>query len=496
MANFKLRERIYDLIALGAGCLLPLAFAPFKFYPLAIVCPILLLLLWYKCSARQALWRGFLFGLGYFGIGVSWVFISIHEFGNAGVLLAGLFTALMVTTLALFPALQGYFLNLCLPRNNATKLCLAFPSSWVLMEWLRSWIFTGFPWLFLGASQIESPLRGLAPLIGELGLSFVVTLSAGLLLIIAKPPIRYQRYISLLVLFIIWLGAAALIPIQWTQKQNKPITVALIQGDIPQQVKWTPEYLDTSLQRYQQLTQQHWNKQLIVWPETAIPLLQNEAKPFLDLLTKEANQHQAAIITGIPVQEGFKYYNAMIVLGNGQGSYHKYHLVPFGEYTPLVDWLGKLLSVLQIPMSDFSNGPEHQNNLQALGLTIAPFICYEIAYEQSALQAAYNAQLLITISNDAWFGHSFASAQHLQIGQLRALETGHYHLFVTNSGITAIINPQGQIVATAPSFEPTVVTGEIYSTTKVTPIARMGITPIIGFMTALLLLAGWRARYQ
>lgn len=484
-------------LALIAGGVLPLAFAPCGFYPLAVITLAVLLWLWLKDGTKQAFWCGYLFGLGYFGVGVSWVYVSIHQFGNANMALAALITALFVAFLALFIAVQGYLLARFFPRNNFAKLCLAFPSIWVLLEWVRSWLFSGFPWLLLGTSQVSSPLRGFAPLIGEYGLAFLVAFSSGLLILMINIKRNDHDWIRLFVLpllVVIWFAGYALSKVQWTHTQGQPIKVALIQGDIPQQLKWSNDYLLSTLKRYYQLTEQHWNSPLIIWPEAAIPLLQNQAQDFLSMLDRTAKQHHVALITGIPIQQGFDYYNALMVLGNGQGIYYKRHLVPFGEYVPLMNWLGGLLGFLNIPMSNFSAGPEQHAEVRADNLIIAPFICYEIIYAQTVLHELPKANVLVTISDDAWFGHSFAEAQHLQIGQLRALETGRYHLFTSNSGITAIIDPQGKITAIAPAFQTTVLTGTILSMTGATPIVRMGIIPIIILMALLLVIAYYSSR--
>jgi apolipoprotein N-acyltransferase len=472
------------LFILIAGCLLPLAFAPFGFYPFAVICPAILLFAWLKCSAKQAFWLGYLFGIGFFTIGVSWMFISIHEYGGAGVMLAGLIIGLMILFLALFPALQGYLLTRFF-KNNSTKICLAFPSSWVLLEWIRSWIFTGLPWLLLGTSQTSSWLKGFAPLVGEYGVSFLVVLSSGLLVLVFNKKILF----SIITLLIIWCSGFTLTKINWTQAQGQPIKVALVQGDIPEQEKWTPEYLISTLQRYYQFTQQHWDASLIVWPETAIPMLQTQAHDFITLLQAQAKQHHVALITGIPIEEGFTDYNAMIVVGEGEGTYYKRHLVPFGEYVPLLQWLGGLLNVLDMPMSSFTAGPLDHAPLHVHNFIVAPFICYEVAYEPIVLHELPQANVLVTISNDAWFGHSFASAQHLQIGQFRALETGRYHLFTTNSGVTAIIDAHGVIQNRAPVFTSTVLTGTIQMMQGTTPIVWLGIIPIIVLMGLLFVIA-------
>lgn len=489
----KLSYVFYIATVLLAGSLLPMAFAPFEIYPLAIICPALLLFSCLNCNPKQAFWFGYLFGVGFFAIGASWIFVSVYQFSNVGVVISVLFTGVFILILAGFLGVQIYLLVKTF-RGNTTKLCLAFPSLWVLFEWLRSWLFTGFPWLFLGTSQTTSWLRGFAPIFGEYGVSFLVALSSALL-VLAIYNIYFRKFIksfiAAFILISIWILGFALTQIHWTQPQGSLYKVALLQGDIPIPEKWNKAFIDSTLQRYHQFTEQHWNASLIVWPETAIPIWQIEARNYLDLLNAEAQKHNSALIVGIPVADGFNDYNAMMILGKGNGVYYKRHLVPFGEYTPLIHWLGNFFGFLNIPLSDFSSGPLKHPELHANGFIIAPFICYEIAYEQLVLYEMPKANLLVTISNDTWFGHSFAAAQHLQIGQFRALETGRYYLFATNSGITAIVNAQGEIQASAPSFKPTVLTGTVQAMQGTTPIARMGIMPIIIFIAALFMLVFW-----
>lgn len=481
--------RYDDFLALIAGILLPFAFAPFEFYPLAVLSPALLLITWLNCSVKRAMWRGFLFGLGFFGVGASWIYVSIHEYGNTGIFLSSFITIIFVLILSLFPTAQGYLLARFFPRNNISKLCLAFPCTWVLLEWVRSWFLTGFPWLILGTSQLNSPLRGLAPIVGQLGLSFILTLS-GALFIVAIKSHRRHWYKSIVLLILIWCGAFALTPIQWTHAQNKPVTVSLVQGNIPQELKWSPGYLKTTLDIYFKLSYGHWKSQLVIWPEAAIPLLLQDAQGFVTSMGNIASDRHATFITGIPVLNGFTYYNSMLISENNQQQlYYKRHLVPFGEYVPFSRLLRGMIGFFSIPMSDFSPGPAIQPDLKAAGMIIAPFICYEVAYESSSLAELPRANLLITLSNDAWFDRSFASAQHLELGRFRALETGRYHLFVTNTGITAIINPQGIVQASIPVDQPGVLTGTIQSMYGATPIVILGLTPFIILFFCLLLIA-------
>ncbi len=477
------------LMALIAGLLLPFAFAPAAFYPLAIIAPALLLTLWLNRSPKEAFWLGLIFGSAFFGLGVSWVYISIHEFGDTAPPLAALITALFILILALYPAVQGYVLTRFFPRTNFSKVYLAFPASWALFEWLRSWIGTGFPWLLLGVSQTGSWLKGYAPIIGEYGISFLVILCSALLVTAFLAGWR-RCYKSLSVIIIIWLIGGLFTQIHWTRPKGVPFTVTLVQGNIPQQVKWTPDFLKPTLERYMQLSTPYWNSTLVVWPEAAVPALLQDVQPFIKDLQTHAAEHYTTFIIGIPTADGFNYYNSMLLLHNDkQQFYYKRHLVPFGEYVPFDRWLRGLIGFFNIPMSNFSAGAWQQPALQFSNIFIAPFICYEIAYQQEVLPEFPKANILVTISNDAWFGHSFASAQHLQIGQLRALETGRYHLFTSNSGLTAIIDSEGNIQASLPQYETAVLTGEAQSMIGATPLVWLGAKSIIIALVLLLLLA-------
>ncbi|MEN9916190.1 MAG: apolipoprotein N-acyltransferase [Pseudomonadota bacterium] len=490
-----------EITALIAGSLLAFAFAPMGIYPLAIFSPAILLLLWLNSSAKRAFILGLIFGIGFYSVGVSWVFISIHEFGHTSFFLASLITALFIIILGLFTGLQGFLLNRFFPNNTFIKLYLIFPSSWALAEWLRSWIFTGFPWLLLGTSQVNTLLSGYAPILGIVGMTFLVALTASLFLSLFCPFLNQRfdcqfdlknfHYLGrILALIGIWVGGYALSFIPWTHVQGKPIQISLIQANIPQEIKWEPEYQKASLIHYLQLTQSHWDSRLIIWPEAAIPFLQNQAADFLKQLNKQAKQHKTTLITGIPIQKGFQYFNGMLALGLDQAIYYKQRLVIFGEYLPWwIIWAHGLLNLLDIPMSSFSPGPSHQHSFHVANANLGTFICYEIAYSnlvRQALQA--NAQLLLTINDDAWFGHSFALAQHLQIGQFQALATGRYLAFLSNTGLTAIVTPKGKIIAKLPAFETGVLTSLVYKSVGLTPWIYFGDSSIIIFLVGLCIL--------
>ena len=484
----SIKPYLREGLALIIGGLLALAFAPLALYPLAIICPALLLLLWLNCTPQRSFLIGLFFGIGFFSVGVSWIFVSIHVFGNTSILLSLFITGLFIFILALFTGLQGYFLNRFFPENNGIQRYLIFPSLWTLSEWVRSWILTGFPWLLLSTSQVNSPLAGYAPLIGGLGVTFLVTLSSALLVgvIIEKG----KNFLFPLVLLIaVWIVGYGLHFIHWTRVVSQPIQVSLIQANIPQEIKWKPQYIQASLDDYSQLTQAYWHSRLIIWPEAAIPLLQHNARPFLNQLDKEAKQHGATLITGIPIQEGFQYYNGMLAVGVDHARYYKQRLVIFGEYLPWwIAWAQGLLNLLDIPMSSFSPGPPNQSAFKVAGINLGTFICYEIAYPSLVREALPKAQVLLTINDDAWFGHSFALAQHLQIGQFQALATGRYLLFLSNTGMTAIVTPQGNIQAQLPSFKISTLTGSVYALSGTTPWVKLGDGPSIMFLVGLIIL--------
>ncbi len=316
----SLRSNIFALLA---GGLLVFAFAPFNLYPLAIVCPAVLFWLWQKADSRQAFWLGLFFGIGFFGVGVSWVFVSIHTFGNTIAPVALLLTALFVLFLSLYPALNGYLIKRYYPENTFVNNSIVLPAGFALQECFRAWFLTGFPWLFLGFSQVNSPLAGSAPIIGVFGLTFLLCFLACLLVS------RFR--LAMFVIPIVFLTGWSLNHIQWTQPESTPIKVSLVQGNIPQNLKWSNSYLQNTLNTYDELTQQHWDSDLIVWTEAAVPLLYKQAKSFLDSIDEAAKENNTAVVTGIPMQAGPQtYYNAMLVLGDGSGTYYKKHLVPFG----------------------------------------------------------------------------------------------------------------------------------------------------------------------
>ncbi|CEG54960.1 apolipoprotein N-acyltransferase [Stutzerimonas kunmingensis] len=484
-----------NLLALVAGTLTTLSLAPFDIWPLALLSVALLYVGLRETAAKQAAQRGWCYGFGLFASGVSWVYVSIHDFGAASPALAGLLTLGFVAGLALFFALLGWlWVRLLRNRHSALGDALAFAALWLALDALRGWILTGFPWLYIGYSQLDGPLAGLAPLGGVWLLSFAVALSATLLVAIPRLLAEKARLDAAVVLLLSpWLAALALKDHAWTTSKGEPLTVAAVQGNVAQSMKWDPKKLEMQLLLYRDMTFGSRPADLIVWPETAVPILKDHAEGYLTMMAGFANQRESALITGVPVRQPnaageLRYYNGLTSTGDGAGTYLKQKLVPFGEYVPLQDLLRGLIAFFDLPMSDFARGESGQPLLQAKGLQIAPYICYEVVYPEFAAGLAAQSDLLLTVSNDAWFGRSIGPLQHLQMAQMRALEAGRWMIRATNNGITVLIDPYGQITEQIPQFEQAVLYGDVTPMQGLTPYLRWRSWPLIAVCVLLL---GW-----
>ena len=458
-----------------AGLIGVFAFAPFHWYPLMLVSLTLLLWVFQRSNTPQAFRRGFYYGLGFFGAGISWVYVSIHTFGDAPAIFAILLTALFVAVLALFPALVGLTLNRFYPENTCYKLWLVFPALWTLFEWVRSWIFTGFPWLLAGSSQTHWPLYNIAPIAGVYMISFLLAQMAGAIIYYRYTEACFRRN-TLAYFAALLLACTALSTFHWTHAAGAPISVSLVQGNITPSLKWQPGEADNTFQHYLNLSEGHWENRLLVWPEAAITIPLPNANDKLTQLKQLSVQHHAGLITGIPYESIniVDDYNAAVAEGDAQGMYFKRHLVPFGEYFPMPTISKPLLHWLEIPMSNFKAGSYAQHPITYKNTRLATFICYEIIFPEEVRKLASNAGVILALSDDAWFGHSIAAAQHLQMAQMRAMETGRYVLSVTNNGVTAIINPYGKIVKQLPPYQSGVLEGEISRYTGETPWLMLG----------------------
>ena len=484
-----------NLLALAAGALATLSLAPFDIWPLALLSVGLLYLGLREPTAKQAAGRGWCYGFGLFASGVSWVYVSIHDFGSAPPLLAGALTLGFVAGLALFFALLGWVWVRWLRQTNAPLPdALAFAALWLALDALRGWVLTGFPWLYVGYSQLEGPLAGLAPLGGVWLLSFVIALSAALLIQLPRLLARKAALgTALVMLVVLWGGALGLGQHAWTNARGASISVAAMQGNVAQSLKWDPQKLEMQLLLYRDMTFRSRPADLIVWPETAVPILKDHAEGYLGMMSRFAEDRQSALITGVPVRQPnadgeLRYYNGLTSTGDAQGTYLKQKLVPFGEYVPLQDMLRGLIAFFDLPMSDFARGEPGQPLLQAKGYQIAPFICYEVVYPEFAASLAAQSDILLTVSNDAWFGRSIGPLQHLQMAQMRALEAGRWMIRATNNGVTVLIDPYGRITERIPAFEQAVLYGEVTPMQGLTPYLQWRSWPLIVLCAVLL---GW-----
>ncbi len=483
-----LRSRHGGVVAAFAvGALTVAGFAPLGAIPLPFLTLAGLLFLWrHAATPRDAFWIGFAFGAGLFGAGVSWVYVSLHEFGLMPAPLAAFATLGFCAVLSCYPAMAGW----CLARLRSGPIVaalIAFPALWTVSEWLRGWLFTGFPWLAIGYSQIDSPLAGFAPVVGTYGVSFATAFCAGLIgiVITGSPKVRIAGVLA--IVFAFGLGQL-LKQTSWTSPRGAPFRVALLQGNIPQDLKFQAGRYAGTLATYRRLIDAS-RAQLIVLPETAIPRFLDAVDPgYLREIAAIAIERRADLIMGVPVRDSDgRYFNAVISVGiSPTQRYDKSHLVPFGEFVP--SGFGWIVKTLTIPMSDFSRGPENPRPLALSGQLVAPNVCYEDAFGEEIIRQLPQATLLANMSNVAWFGDSLAPSQHLQISRMRALETGRYMLRATNTGVTAIIDPRGQVVARLPQFAEGVLTGEAQGYTGASPYVKFGNYSIV--LICLALIAG------
>jgi apolipoprotein N-acyltransferase len=433
-------------LPLAAGVATVLAFEPAGAFPLALLTFAVLVHLWQDATPRRAFVSGYGFGLGMFGAGVSWIYVSLHTFGGMPPLLAGIATLLFCAFLALFPAAAGW-LQARIPARAAVRACLLAPAAWVLLEWLRGWIFTGFPWLAAGYASVGWPLQGYAPLLGVFGLSFLTLSLAGMLWLAFRGRLAFAFS-----LILVLAAGQGLRYVEWTVPAGEPVTVALLQGNVPQDLKFRPERYARTLETYAGLVEGS-SARLIVLPETAIPRFYDGVEPgYIARLEAAARRNRGDLLLGIPFRAApGEYYNSVLTLGvSPRQAYHKVHLVPFGEFVP---WgFGWVLRLVQIPLSDFSRGAAGQPPLAVAGQRVAVNVCYEDVFGDAMARRLPEATLLINVSNVAWFGDSLAPAQHLQIARLRAAETGRMHLAATNTGITAAIDRDGRVLSRLPQF--------------------------------------------
>lgn len=484
--NQFFQSRLALWLALPIGAALSLAFAPFGWWPLAVLCPAYLFYAWQYASPRTAAKFGFLFTAGIFLAGTYWLYHTIHEIGHAPVWIAIFLMFGMVAIIGGYCALLGYAIArwLRVRREGASLVfsLLVVPAAWTLLEWFRGWFLSGFPWFALGYSQTDTPLAGFAPIGGVYTISLLVAISAGAIVVLTSGTTR-ARIIAALAIAAIWGTGGVLWHRNWTQPVGSPLTVAIVQGAVPQDVKWTVEYRDSTLQLYHDLTLPHLGKDIILWPEAALPDLPEQLREYLSFMRSATRAKGSTLITGMLHfgKNEDDVRNGLLVLDDEMQWYDKRRLVPFGEFFPVPSFIREWMKLRSLPYSDLTPGARHQPALRAAGQKIGATICYEDAYGVEQLDVLKDATLLVNVTNDAWFGDTTAAPQHLQISRMRVMEAERPLLRAANDGISAIISADGHVEKTLPRFQPGVLAGVVQPRIGLTPYARVGNWPVILF---------------
>lgn len=472
-----------------AGLLIPCGFAPIHIPGLAILGIALLFAQLRQNSATSSFQIGFIFGLGFFGFGVSWVYISINTYGHLNPIVSAFFTLLFVAYLAIFPGLVTWLYHRLANKQSLLLNSLIFSALWTLSEWLRANFLTGFPWLLLGVGQFDSPLKWLLPVIGIYGVSFITCLIATWLTI-GLDARRNQRHYWIIGFVMLLLAPMALKQHTWTKTQSTTISTSVIQPNISMRDKWDEALFWEILRRYEhEALQLIGKKQLIIMPESAIPVPINYISDYLADLDLRAKSAGSAILFGVPqatIVDSTTYHNTLSTMGTAQGTYLKQHLVPFGEFMPKI--FEQLSRWLALPPANLKPGKQ-QAPIMVQNYPIASLICYEVAYPQILRTQLPNAQWIVSISDDGWFGHSFAVYQQLQMSQVLSIQTGRYQIVANNDGLSSVINTFGDILDSLPAFSAGTLNASLNPSTGATPWVSLGDNPILLFSILIMLLA-------
>jgi apolipoprotein N-acyltransferase len=483
-----LQTRWATWLALPVGAAVSLAFAPFNWWPLAILGAAYLFALWQEAPPRSAAFRGFLFTVGTYLAGTYWLYHSVYEIGHAPIALTILVIVIIASVMGGYAAAVGYVLTRWVSVQGVLRWVLVLPAAIAAMEWFRGWFLSGFPWLALGYTQTDAPLAGFAPLTGVYGVSFAVALTAGAIVASMFGDAR-ARLVAGVTVAAVWIVGFALWGRQWTQPTGEPVTVAIVQGAVPQEMKWDQEQFEATLELYRSLTAPHLGADIIVWPESALAAPVHMLGEFLGPQWDAAKRSGSTLVLGQLRRDPRReiYYNAVLALGDEPQWYAKRRLVPLSEFFPVPEFMREWLKGMDLPYSGFEAGGDSQPPLDAAGQKLGVTICYEDAYASDQLAVLKEATLLVNVTNDAWFGDSTAAHQHLQISRMRALEAGRSMLRAANDGISAIIGPDGRVTSTLPRFQPGVLTGSVQPRTGLTAYARTGNWPVISLSLAVLL---------
>ena len=480
------------MLALFAGTMFPLGFAPLGYSVVAPFAVGLLFLLWFPLNGAGAALLGFCFGLGAFTVGVSWVFVSLHTFGNMPAFLAALVVAIFVAIMACYPAACGFLQARLRYLPRSIRMLLVMPVAWVLLEWLRGWFLGGFPWLYLGYGQVDTPLAAVAPLAGVLAVSLLAAMAGAASALVLIGNVRERLY-AVAVFFLVFGTGYLAGRLVFVEPDGDLVKIAVIQNDVALADKWNQTKLDHIVSDYLEASADETDADLIVWPEAALPVYLDQLST---LFLRQLVEHPADYLFGVVERQhganGERYYNSAVGIANDLLLYRKQQLVIFGEYLPLPFLFRWLLDYLEIPMSNFSSWPTNQLPMMLAGQKIGVSICYEDAFQQQIRASLPGATLLANISEDAWFGNSLAPWQRLQIARFRALEVGRPLVRANNNGLSALIDHRARVVALAPQFRAYILRGELQPVQGMTPFVRFGNLPLL-VLLVLLLLGGFAA---
>ena len=472
------RIRAHYLLAIVAGAALPLAFAPFHLFFLAPLSYAALLYVWTDAAPRRALGLTFAWGCASFGFGTYWTFIAVRIIGGAPIAVGLLLMIGLTLVLAAFVAAGAWGAAKWFRTRGAVAWLVTLPALFVLAEWLRGWLFTGFGWLAAGYSQTDSWLMGYAPLGGILSISLAVLVTSGALVTVVFGSMR-ERAAAVVVAVAVWAGGLAARGVEFTQAKDEAVDVALAQGNIAQDTKYDPEALPPMMALYAELTRQGAGADLIIWPEAAIPTYLDYIEPYVAAIRRLAAEKGSTVLLGVlqppPHPQSIDdFQNVLVALTEQRQFYIKRHLVPFGEFYPVPGFIREWMRLNNLPTIDATPGPKDQPPLVVGGEKLAITICYEDVFGAEQLKYLADATLLVNVSNDAWFGDSIAPHQHLQIARVRAAEAGRYLLRATNTGVTAVIDAHGRVVGELPQFEAGLLKATVRGYTGATPYARVG----------------------
>ncbi|TAL65615.1 MAG: apolipoprotein N-acyltransferase [Legionella sp.] len=490
-ATISISEKLFTSIRINyllylfvffAGLLGPLGFAPFHLPGFTILSLAFLYAAILRSPIEQSPILGFIYGMAYFGLGVSWVIISIHDYGHIHYIFAGILTILFIMYLALYPAGVAFLFKLLRVEQYTLLASITFSALWCLSEYMRSYFMTGCPWLLVGTSLIDTPVKYLAPILGINGLSFLGAFTASLL-VASQREQTLKRFAYLFFFLFILVGPTALKNYQWTTISKQPISIGAIQANLSMRDKWDEQLFWQLLNLYEKAIDKLLGKQLIILPESAIPIPERYISDYIAKLSAKAKKANSGLIAGTlqPVDnEGTtSYYNAILSLGQAKGSHIKYQLVPFGEYIPRPFVAANRW--LNLPQPNIVPGPYDQGLIEVDGHPFATLICYEVAYPHLLSLQMPEAQWIVSLSDNGWFGKSLASFQQLQMSQMLSLLTGRYQVVVNNDGLSAIINNQGDIVTALPAFSAGVLQGELFPASGTTPWLNWSDYPVIIF---------------